>query len=186
MARRNFLTSIALLVLAGCSNGLAGLSSLPAPSSTAYHLSAGDKVRVAVLGFDNITNQYAVDDMGKLSLPMISSLSVEGKSTAEVEALIASTLQERSLAKSANVSVQIVEYRPFYILGEVQKPGQYSYVPGMTVMNAVSIAGGFTFRAKRDIVAISRPDNGGLAKWRAAQGDRLLPGDIVEIVEGTL
>ena len=186
MNRKTFLPLAPLLVLAACSGGLSGLSSLPASSAGNYHLSAGDKVRLTVLGFDNITNQYTVDDAGMLSLPMLNAVSVEGKSTAQVEALIAGMLEQRSLARNANVSVQMVEYRPFYILGEVQKPGQYAYVPGMTVLTAVSIAGGYTFRAKRNLVAISRSDDGRVVKWRAAQTDRILPGDIVEVVEGTL
>ena len=184
MDRRAFVTTTLLLFgLSACSNGLSGLTALPPNGDETYRLSAGDQIRVTVFGFDNMTNSYTVSDTGMISVPMLKNLEVRGKSTVEVETQLAAALRERNLAPNANVSVQIVQYRPFYILGEVQKPGQYPYVPGMTVLNAVSIAGGFTFRAHRQTVAISRSSADKQRKWQATPESRLLPGDIVEVTE---
>jgi len=176
-------TALLLFGLGGCSSGLSGLATLPPNEDETYRLSAGDQIRISVFGFDNMTNQYTVSDTGMISMPMLNNLQVQGKSTVEVETQVAAGLRERNLAPNANVSVQIVQYRPFYILGEVQKPGQYPYVPGMTVLNAVSIAGGYTFRAERKTVAISRSAAQKSTKWQANPDSRLLPGDIVEVAE---
>ena len=85
--------------------------------------------------------------------------------------------------KSPDVTIQIEEYRPFFILGEVKNPGSYPYVPDMTVLTAVAIAGGFTFRASEDEVSVTRRRNGTASEARASRASRILPGDVVYVFE---
>lgn len=126
---------------------------------------------------------YIVSDEGAVSLPILGTVAVSGKSTAQAEKQIADALLARQLAVQPNVSVQIVKYRPFFILGEVKNPGAYAYVPGMSVLTAISIAGGHTFRANRKTYGISRTANGSIVKGKAVETTPLLPGDTVIIYE---
>lgn len=126
---------------------------------------------------------YVVGDEGAVSLPLLGSVPVSGKSTTQAEKQIADALVARQLAVQPSVSVQIVKYRPFFILGEVKNPGSYAYVPGMSVLTAISIAGGHTFRANRKTYGISRTANGSIVKGKAVETTPLLPGDTVIIYE---
>ena len=126
---------------------------------------------------------YIVSDEGAVSLPILGTVAVSGKSTAQAEKQIADALVARQLAVQPSVSVQIVKYRPFFILGEVKNPGAYAYVPGMSVLTAISIAGGHTFRANRKTYGISRTANGSIVKGKAVETTPLLPGDTVIIYE---
>ena len=146
---------LALPVVA-CSDAYSDLPVATAGSTDRYTLGPGDSIKVAVYGFDAMAGSYVVSDAGTISLPMLSTIRVVGKSAPELETEIAGVLRARDLAPNANVSVQVEKYRPFFILGEVQRPGQYPYVPGMTVLTAVSIAGGYTFRANKDVAAVDR------------------------------
>ena len=114
---------------------------------------------------------------------MLSTIQVAGKSPPELETEIASVLRTRDLAPNANVSVQVEKYRPFYILGEVQKPGEYPYVPGMTVLTAVSIAGGYTFRANKKAAAVDRVNGNTRSKARLDADSPVMPGDTIVIPE---
>lgn len=174
--------------LAACANPAANLQPLPAsaiPTASSYQLGAGDSVRVVVGGFTNISNDYNVSDVGTISLPMIGVMDVTGKSTGELETAIAEFLTANELAVNPSVSVQVEKYRPFYILGEVRRPGAYPYVPGMNVLTAVSIAGGHTFRAETDDYGINRPVNGQTIKARGTEDTVILPGDTVIVFEST-
>lgn len=148
-----------------------------------YRLGAGDEIRIAIFGLDAANSSYAIGDQGSISVPLVGQVDVNGKTLAEVEAALASTLRDKQILKEPSVSVQVVKYRPFFILGEVQKPGQYPYVPGMTVLNAVSIAGGYTFRANERKASISRVRSGVSSKATAQQDSRVMPGDTIIIPE---
>lgn len=174
----------ALILVLGCLvGGCAGdVSRLPAVEESGpaiYRLGPGDEIRLAVYGFDQMANTYTVSDAGTISLPLLSTVPVSGRTPPELENVIAGELRSRDLAPKASVSVQVLKYRPIYILGEVQKPGQYPYVPGMTVTTAVAIAGGYTFRANTKRAAITR----GRDERRGTGMAAVLPGDVIRVPE---
>jgi polysaccharide export outer membrane protein len=172
--------SAAILMLAG--TGGASGARLPEMSMTApgvYQLGPGDQIRITVFGLDAITNTYLIDDTGEVALPMLDPVKVAGKTLRQAEASIASQIRAKQLVNDPKVSAQIIAYRPFYIAGEVQKPGQYPYVPGMSLMTAVSIAGGYTFRANTRSATITRASQ----KGSATADTPVLPGDMIVVRE---
>ncbi|HEY0624980.1 polysaccharide biosynthesis/export family protein [Sphingomonas sp.] len=183
MNRRTLLSGVLALPLAACSNSYSDLPIATAGSTDRYTLGPGDSIKVAVYGFDAMAGSYTVSDAGTISLPMLSTLRVVGKSAPELETEIAGVLRTRDLAPNANVSVQVEKYRPFFILGQVQRPGQYPYVPGMTVLTAVAIAGGYTFRAEKGVVLVNRSNGGATSKARLNADSVIMPGDTIEIPE---
>src|SRR6266704_860988 len=122
----------------------------PAPVryDAAYHLDAGDRLRVVVYGQEGLTNTYAIDAGGSITMPLIGSVPARGRTPAGLAAQIAAKLRNGYI-REPSVAVEIEAYRPFFILGEVAAPGQYPYVPNMSVESAVSIAGGFSPRPRR-------------------------------------
>lgn len=177
--RRTMLIGLIALPVAGCTNAYSNLPVGNAAATDHYTLGPGDSVKIAVYGFDMMAGSYVVSDAGTISLPMLSTVEVAGKSAPELEASLAAMLRAKDLAPDANVSVQVDKYRPFYILGEVQKPGQYDYVPGMTLLTAVSIAGGYTFRANKQVAAVNRKQG----KAKLDPDSAILPGDTITIPE---
>lgn len=181
---RTTLFAIAMGLATSCSTPTAQLAALETPAPTTYRLGAGDEIRVTVYGLDPLTNTYIVSDTGTISLPLLDPVPVDGKTIPEVEAAIASAISSKELvARAPSVSAQVQKYRPFYILGEVQRPGQYPYAPGLTVTSAVSIAGGFTFRADTKSFAITRKGAQGAVKGKAGPETPVAPGDTVEVYE---
>ncbi len=177
------LLGLIALPVAGCTNAYSNLPVAAAAASDRYTLGPGDSVKIAVYGFDMMAGSYLVSDAGTISLPMLSTVEVAGKSAPELEGSLAALLRARNLAPNASVSVQVDKYRPFYILGEVQQPGQYAYVPGMTLLTAVSIAGGYTFRANKNMAAVNRKNGTSQGKVRLAPDSPIMPGDTITIPE---
>jgi len=154
----------------------------PAATSAAdYRLGSGDKLRVIVYGEQDLSGEFDVTGSGKVSLPLIGQVQAAGLSLDEFESAIASKLKEGYLT-SPKVSVEVLNYRPFYIIGEVDKPGEYPYTSGMNVLNAVAVAGGFTYRANQKQVYITRGGSEESA-YSASQSVHVLPGDIVRVPE---
>ncbi|RTL76287.1 MAG: polysaccharide export protein, partial [Bradyrhizobiaceae bacterium] len=120
-----------------------------------YRLDAGDKLRIVVFGQEGLTNTYAVDAGGSITMPLIGGVRAKGLSPAELAGVITARLKHGYI-REPYVAVEIEAYRPFFILGEVTAPGQYPYVPNMTAESAVAIAGGFTPRAQRQDVKLTR------------------------------
>jgi polysaccharide export outer membrane protein len=150
------------------------------PQDTAYRLGANDKVRINVFGEDDLSGEFEVDGGGNISYPLIGQIAVGGLTIPEVEAKL-TTLLKKDYLKQPRVSVEVLTYRPFFILGEVNVPGRYSYVNGMTVINAVAMGGGFSYRADRDDIRISRDTPKGTQKFRATVDTPVLPGDVIEV-----
>jgi polysaccharide export outer membrane protein len=147
-----------------------------------YRLDAGDKLRVVVYGQEGLTNTYAIDAGGSITLPLIGAVPARGRTTAGLAADIAARLRNGYI-REPSVAVEIESYRPFFILGEVTAPGQYPFVPNMTVESAVAIAGGFSPRAKRDVVTITHNDAGGSMRMVVPLGTPVGPGDTVYVGE---
>jgi protein involved in polysaccharide export with SLBB domain len=179
--RTKWIAGLAIsLITASCSSSDGGLPRLELSAPGAYRLGPGDELRVSVFGLDTMTNSYAVDDTGAVALPIIGAVPVAGKTLREAESLIADRVLARNLVIDPRVTAQVQTYRPFFIAGEVQKPGQYPYVPGMSLMTAVSIAGGYTFRADTRQAMVTRTARRGVA----TQETPILPGDSIIVREG--
>lgn len=147
-----------------------------------YHLDAGDKVRVTVFEQEALTNTYAVDKGGYLSMPLVGTVPARGRTAKELEATISQKLRDGFL-QNPDISVEVDQYRPFYIMGEVGIGGQYTYVPGMTAQNAIAVAGGFSARAQQKTVDITRQINGRVLTGRVLTSDPILPGDTIFVRE---
>ena len=154
----------------------------PVVYDNAYHLDAGDKLRVVVFGQEGLTNSYAIDAGGSITMPLIGAVPARGRTTAGLAAEISRRLRN-GFIREPSVAVEIESYRPFFILGEVQAPGQYPYVPNMTVESAVAIAGGFSPRAKRDVVTVTHTEGGGAMRAVVPLGTPVSPGDTVLVSE---
>ena len=147
-----------------------------------YRLASGDRVRVSIYGHDDLSGEFEVDGTGQLSLPLIMNVTAGGLTRKELEVDITAKLQPDFL-KNPRVSVEILNYRPFYIVGEVNRPGSYDYVSGMNVLNAVALAGGFTFRAQKADIKITREQSGAKSELEGSIKTVVLPGDVIEIGE---
>ena len=149
---------------------------------TAYRLDAGDRLRVVVYGQEGLTNTYAIDAGGAITMPLIGSVAARGRTTSGLAAEIGANLRGGYI-REPSVAVEIEAYRPFFILGEVAAPGQYPYVPNMSVETAVAIAGGFSPRAKRDRVTLTHVGEQGSTRIVAPLGTSVSPGDTVLVGE---
>ncbi|MEO8318309.1 MAG: polysaccharide biosynthesis/export family protein [Bradyrhizobium sp.] len=154
----------------------------PARYDAVYHLDAGDKLRVVVYGQEGLTNTYAIDAGGSITMPLIGSVPARGRTTAGLASEISAKLRGGYI-RDPSVAVEIESYRPFFILGEVAAPGQYPYVPNMTVESAVAIAGGFSPRARRDSVTVTHTDTSGTGRFVVPPGTSISPGDTVLVGE---
>src|SRR6201990_1679647 len=147
-----------------------------------FTLDSGDRLRIVVFGQDNLTNSYAVGASGNITMPLIGAVRARGLTPAELSASIAAKLRQGYL-REPHVAVEVELYRPFFILGAVTLPGQYPYVPNMTVETAVAIAGGYTPRAFKQKIEISRQVNGLTEKRVVSPNYPVRPGETVHIAE---
>jgi polysaccharide export outer membrane protein len=147
-----------------------------------YTLGSGDKVRITVFGEPDLSGEFEVSGDGQLSLPLIGSVSADGKTLSTLGTDIQTKLMDGYLV-DPKVSVEVLNYRPFYILGEVKEPGSYPFVNGMSVLNAVALGGGFTYRADKDDILIIRGGDESRKPEKATPETIVLPGDIVRVEE---
>jgi polysaccharide export outer membrane protein len=182
--RRHLLGTIlgGILVLAGCTPG-ADLPALPDYDAQDYRLGGGDQIRIIVFGEAQLTGEFRVDDQGMTSIPLLGEVHAGSLTTAELARQIGRELKRRNLLSDPSVSVEVLAYRPFFVLGEVAKPGQYAYEPGMTMLTAVAIAGGFTYRAVEDYASDVRTDNNVATAGRITPKSFIAPGDVVKVFE---
>ena len=155
----------------------------PAPTYDAkYQLDASDRLRVVVYGQEGLTNSYQIDAAGAITMPLIGRVPARGLTPAALAASITSRLRNGYI-RDPSVAVEIESYRPFFILGEVAAPGQYPYVPNMSVEAAVAIAGGFSPRARRDEVMLTHKTERGNVRAAVPLGTPIDPGDTIQIGE---
>jgi polysaccharide biosynthesis/export protein len=155
---------------------------MPVAYDAAYRLDAGDRLRIVVYGQEGLTNTYAIDAGGSITMPLIGAVRARGLTPAGLAAEITGKLRNGYI-REPSVAVEIEAYRPFFILGEVAAPGQYPYVPNMSVESAVAIAGGFSPRARRDRVTLTHSDAGGSVRAVVPLGAPINPGDTVLVGE---
>lgn len=168
---------------AGTTTGGDGATLAAAGSAAAvYRLGPGDQLRVTVFGHEDLSGEFEVDGSGNISMPLINNVVAEGKTPDELEQAIVAELSPDYL-RDPRVSVDVVNYRPFYIFGEVNAPGSYPYVNGMTVLNAVAMAEGFTYRARTSEVRIIRASDQTRTPQPAQRETIVLPGDVIEVPE---
>ena len=150
------------------------------PPPAAYTLDSGDRLRVVVFGQEGLSNSYSVDAAGTITMPLIGAVTARQRTPAALSTAIADKLRNGYI-REPHVAVEVEAYRPFFILGEVTAPGQYPYVANMTAETAVAIAGGFTPRAYKPTVEISR--DGGLYREKIPLAFPIRPGDTILVGE---
>jgi len=182
LRRAGFIGVALCITLASCEPG-SRLASLPVTAAGPYRIGPGEKVRVVVFGQEHLTGEFRVDDNGTIAIPLLGKIPVDGITTAELEHNIAGQLQDKKILLNPSVSVEIISYRQMFILGEVVKPGQYPYEPGMTVLTAVAIAGGFTYRAQTSYASVLRMIDGQSVEGRVRRGVKVRPGDVITIYQ---
>ena len=152
-----------------------------ASAQSGYRLGAGDKLKVTVFGEEDASGEYEIDATGAISARLIGRIAIKGMTVSEVEQALIDQYRSRGFFKNPRISIELINLRPFFILGEVEKRGSYPYVNGLTVAQAVAIAGGYTYRASTSRITVQRV---GAPKAEAATEDTpVYPGDIVRVPE---
>lgn len=147
-----------------------------------YRLGSGDRVRVIVFGEEDLSGEFQVDGEGAVALPLIGTVSAGGKLLRELERDIVARLSQGYL-NEPRVSLEVVAFRPFYIHGEVDESGEFPYQANMSVLNAIALAGGYTYRADTRRVFITRAGSGVELELPATQATRVSPGDVIRVPE---
>jgi polysaccharide export outer membrane protein len=181
------LSFLFILCLSGAITGLpanAVAQAQPPSASTAatYVLGPNDRIRLKVYGEPDIAGEYEIDSNGQVSIPLAGHIGAAGLTTKQLERSIASALS-KGIVRDPRVNVEIALYRPYYILGEVKKSGEYPYRLGLTVMDAVASAGGFTYRANENKVYLRRSGAGAEEVYALDAPIPVFPGDNIRIPE---
>lgn len=177
-------SALLLLTLAACASG----GDLPRASAVdaaaPYTLGPGDKLRITVYGEETLTGEYGVTGAGDVSFPLIGNIPVAGRSVEDLQAELITRLGSGYLA-DPRVSAEIIDYRPYYILGEVTRPGQYDFAVGLTIEQAVAAAGGFTYRANSKRVFLKRATETqeSIVDLRETPSFAVRPGDTIRVGE---
>jgi polysaccharide export outer membrane protein len=185
-----FLSSALLIVaMLGFSPALAGgqtvapvQQAVAATADLDYRLGAGDKLRMIVFGEENLTGEYVVSAEGRLALPLIGEVMAKDLSVGQLRQIIEEKYKQGYL-KQPSVSLEVLTYRPFYILGEVNKPGEYPYTSGLTVMKAVATAQGYTYRANTKKVFIKHTGGTAEQPYQVDSQTLVAPGDVIRVAE---
>src|SRR5215217_1192243 len=184
VAAFNALLSVSLLV-AGCSAGSlseAEQQSLAAAAVSAPQLQPGDKIRINVFGENNLSGDYEIDQSGQISLPLAGTVAAIGLTQSELEQALTKKFRSEYL-KNPKVTVTIATLRPFYMMGEVEKPGEYPYRSGLNALTALAIAGGPTYRASRSTIQIQRRGETSMRDYPISASVPVLPGDVIRVPE---
>jgi polysaccharide export outer membrane protein len=182
--RHVFSACLAAGLLASCADGPIGGSSAALQQSRAaalsYRLEAGDKVHIAVFNEDNLSGDYVVAPDGKITLPLAGSVTAAGLTVPQLQEAVATTLKN-GFVQDPKVAITTADLRPYFILGEVKKPGKYSYSPNLTVMAAVATAEGFTYRANMGEIYIRHAADPSEREYQLTSTTAVLPGDTIRV-----
>jgi polysaccharide export outer membrane protein len=185
---RVFVSGAALavaLLISGCAGGVlseAEQKSLAAAATAAPKLEPGDQIRVTVYGEDKLSGDYKLDQSGQISLPLAGTVVAQGLTQAELEQALAKKFRSEYL-KNPKVTVTIATLQPYYMMGEVQKPGEYPYRSNLNVLTAMAVAGGPTYRANRNTVEIQRRGETTMREYPISVTVPVLPGDVIKVPE---
>ena len=182
-----FLSMIAVFVLASCETSGVATSTetqqeLEARAIREYKLGSGDQIRVIVFGEESLSGEFVVDGGGYISLPLVGEVRAAGRSLREFQRSVESALSEGYL-NDPRVSAEVLNYRPYYILGEVTTSGEYPYSDGLTVLNAIATAGGFSYRANTKIIFIKRSGEANETRYPLTASTPVEPGDTIRVAE---
>ena len=161
---------------------LLAVGTAPAEDAKAYTLGAGDRLRITVYNEPDLSGEYEVNGQGLVSVPLVGQVKVIGMTTAEAQALLTQKYGKDYLV-NPSVTIEVLNYRPFFIIGEVNHPGSYPYQNGMTVINAVALAGGYTPRANHGGIKIKHSNQTTAQEQDAKEDTVVLPGDVIEVAE---
>jgi protein involved in polysaccharide export with SLBB domain len=187
MRRKSFLWQAVLLIglaVAGCRTDFGPVVIEPdpiAPSAVASHLHPGERIKLTVYGEPNLSGFYDISPSGTLSLPLAGTMRAAGRTRAEIEREITRRYSEK--LQEPQVTVEVVEFRPFYIMGEVTNPGQFPYRSGLNVLTATSTAGGLTYRASRTTVLIQHAGEEVWREYPLTAAVLISPGDLIRVPE---
>ena len=173
------------LLASGCSSDLGSvvLARAPAdPINAPMGLQSGDRIKVTVYGEDSLNGVYDVDPTGNVTLPLAGTMKAEGRTRAELQRAITARYRKTYL-QDPQVSVEIVSFRPFYVMGEVKTPGAYSYKGRTSVLSAIATAGGLTYRASRSKVLIQHPGAISWNEYPLTPAVMVEPGDLIRVPE---
>lgn len=180
---------ILLLTVAILSAGLAGCTGYrPAPkvfheaTIQPYRLDSGDRLRVTVFEQPSLSNTYTVDQAGYIAFPLVGQVPARGSTLTQLEGAVAQKLKQGYL-RDPDVTIEVDRYRSIFVMGEVGQAGQYAYVPGMTILNAIAVSGGFSSRANQQDVDVTRKINGQILTGRVPITDPILAGDTIYVRE---
>jgi polysaccharide export outer membrane protein len=175
--------ALLLVALTSCAPG-GDLQRLPNYQASGYTLGSGDQVRLITFGEDQLTGDFRVDDRGEIAMPLVGTLHAAGLTPQGLGEEVQVELKRRKLLQDPSVAVEVTSYRPVFILGEVAKPGEYPYQPGMTMLTTVAKAGGFTFRGFKDYASVVRTtDKNQAVTGLVAPSSYIAPGDVLTIYE---
>lgn len=172
----------AAAALAGCANPVYRTDVFKAQLTAPYTLASGDRIRVIVFGQDALSNSYAINGSGTISMPLINDVAIGGMTTADAQHAIEARLRNGFL-RDPHAAVEVEAYRPFFVLGEITTAGQYPFISGMTVQKAIAVAGGFSPRADRNSANITRTINGVQVTARVPLAYPVRPGDTINVEE---
>lgn len=171
-------------LLTGCGNAVGGLGGPEvAAQSRVYRLKAGDKLKIAVFNEPDLSGEFQVTDGGNVDFPLIGEIRAVGLSVDDFRDALTNRLQQ-GFVRNPRITIDFVAYRPVNVIGEVRNAGQYAYRPGLTVQDAIAMAGGFTYRANTGTFYLRRSDESNEVSHRL-DGRRvtILPGDSIRIPE---
>lgn len=170
------------LALAGCApvTGIEAPTTAQAPS---YTLGASDSLRVIFYGEDALSGEYGIDGQGNLSLPLVGEVKAAGLTSDQLQQKLTQIYADGGYLIDPKIAVEITDYRPYFILGEVNAPGQYPYIPGLTIQQAVATAKGFTYRAQQNVVMVTHWGSDKEVAYQLAPGAAVSPGDTIRVEE---
>ena len=177
------------LAAAGCESVSGLVASAPSNDQTASYpqktprLQSGDKVRIHVYGEDKISGDYEIDANGNIAVPLVGSVLAAGQTKKELEQALATRFRNSQILRNPVVTVDVATFRPFYVLGEVEKPGEYPYRSGLNAMSALAVAGGYTYRASKSRVMVQRAGEKGFAEYPLSPNVPIYPGDLIHVPE---
>jgi protein involved in polysaccharide export with SLBB domain len=190
LLRIGVVCAIGLGLMTACSSSSSTPRTVAAAATTGgesgvegYRLGAGDRVRVTVFRHVDLSGEFQLDGEGFFAMPLVGEIQGGGLNSRQLETEIEKRLKDGGYLVNPQVGVEVLNYRPFYIIGEVNNPGSYQYVNGMTVINAVALAGGFTYRADQDDIVINRGGSQGPEVEDVMLDTEVLPGDIINVTE---
>ena len=177
-----FVTLLAFVIVAMPGTGFAQTGAAPAAvSSSDYVLGIGDKLKITVFNEPTLSGDFEVSSTGTIAMPLISEVPAANHTVAQVQAAITQKLSDGYM-KSPHVNLEVLNYRPFFIIGEVMKPGSYNFVNGMSVVNAVAMASGYTYRADKDEITLKHGGVGGKEE-KVNEMTPVMPGDVINVPE---